>query len=598
MKKKIKFLTLSITFISFTILSIVYLLNLERFFIFKIRIQNFNINFPIPVLFFATLFIYTYCYSKILNKKFIESSFFVLPIAIFWQISFFIIELIGVDPWGGGKAVFTVHSYTYLTLTISSILVIANKIKARIALSENKPIIIIPYLAFIVCLVYQITKNHAYKYFLLIPIFYFLILFILNKRHLIRHIYKKELLLVLMIFILAFMVRLGWGLRLIALTGDQFYSASDDGITYALNAQNWVKGIGGPSAFGNYGGFLYTIFLGVVYKLFGNPNYYAAVFFQSILGSLVPICVYFIAKRITNVTIACISAIIVCLNMNNIFTSTVIGMEALFIPLVYMFLLLLITYIDNGKIKILKYSFLVGVLLGLANIVRLELTLFFIVVAACFYFFSQNRFKPREVFKITAAFIFGFLFVLTIYCSRNYIKEGKFDFRTDSAAVGFCLSDNRVVETKTLCNMGFNPFSDLGKSIRTVAEHPMEVSSLLSMGVIKKGFNYLFCANFGEMDLLMLINNAGIQNAVYRFSTYFQFYIYLFSFAGLIILIYGKKHLLEKSILAGYMAYTILFYAIIYTMNARYRAVLEPLFIILFVNTIYFLTSKFKKAAL
>lgn len=597
MRTKNKFLSWLPTLIIFLAIFSVYMFNIENYFIIKMRITGLMLYFPIPILFFTIIFIFVYIYSKLLNKSLVNSLFLIFPLAIFWKLAFFVIEMIGADPWRGNKTIFTIYSHAYLTLVISFCLIIIYKLGDYLAMAQQKPIVIIPGITFVSYLIYQIFRTRSYNYIWLIPVTSLILYFLWEKRHIFKVINKRGLLFIVAVFILAFVVRFVWGLRVISLTGNQFYAASDDGVTYGPNAEDWVKGIGGPSAFGSIGGFVYSVFLGVIYKLFGNPNYYAVIFIQAILGALVPVCIYYIAKLISNPYIAKSSAILVSLNMNSVFTSIVVGMEALFIPLIFIFLYLLIKYINNGKIKAFRYPFLIGALLGVANIIRPEVLLFPIVVTLCFFLFNQNRFHRRDISKIIISFILGFSIILFSYCLRNYIKEGKFDFRTESAAITACLVENGVVESKVLCDMGFNPFANLGGSLKIAIKEPLRVGSLLLKGISKKGFNYLFCANFGEMDFLTLLNNAGIGETIYRFSIYNQFYIYLFVLMGLILFFMDKNYLLEKSILLGYIFYTFLFYAIIYSKNARYKAVLEPLFIMLFVNTIYFLIIKFKKVA-
>lgn len=594
MEKRLKFNLWLFSSAAFLAIFFIYLFGLENIFIMKLPISGRMVYFPIPVLFFSVIFVFICTYSKLFRKGFSYSLFLILPLAVFWQLAFFLVEMIGVDPWVGKKVVFTGYSRLYLALALSFCLVISYELKKYLAIRKQEPFVVIPGVIFIIYLVYKICQTHSYIYILSIAIGYLIVYFLIKNIKMLRKMAKKELLFIFLIFVIAFTVRFAWGLRVISITGNQFYAASDDGVTYGPNAESWVNGAGGPSAFGAFGGFIYSIFLGLIYKFFGNANYSAAVFIQAILGALVPVCVYYIAKLITNTTIAKISAILVSFNMNSVFTSIVIGMEALFIPLVFIFLYLFIKYLNNKKILIFRYPFLLGALLGLANIVRFEILLFIIVIIFCLFLFKKNRFSYKDILKIAIPLVLGFSLILFSYCLRNYIKEGKFDFRTDSAAIGFCLVENNVSETKVLSDLGFNPFNSLGGALKIISEEPLMVSSLLLKGIAKKGFNFLFCGNFGEIDFLTLLNNSGIGECVYRYPTYCQFYIYAFVLIGLVLLFMNKAYLLEKSILVGYILYTILFYAALYTRNARYRAVLEPLFIILFANTVYFIITRFK----
>ncbi|MBM3251155.1 MAG: glycosyltransferase family 39 protein [Candidatus Omnitrophica bacterium] len=595
MIKKEKIISYFASSVIFLLIWVIYAFDLEKALIIRMNIAKLNTYIPIPAFFFGIIFTYIYFYAKLFKKKLRESFYLIFPLALFWQLAFFAIEMIGVDPWNGNKAIFTIYSHIYLTAVIALCFVISYKLIDYFS-EAGKPNITIPGFALVIYLAYFIIRSRSYAYLILIPAGFLIINFLRKRITLLKSINsrRRDLLFIILVFILAFALRLGWGARLVSLTQDNFYAASDDGINYGRYAEDWVKGKDN-SPLCTFSGFGYWVFLGFIYSLFGNPNYYAVIFIQALLGALVAVFVYKIAKRLTNFAIAISSAILVALNMNSIFTSSVIGMEALFIPLVYLSLCLLIEFIHNGKIKFFKYPFLIGILLGLANIVRFEVTFIFIIISIGFFLFRRGRFKARESLKISSAFAAGFLMVLLLFCWRNYIKEGKFDFKSNSAAIGFALlSSGNVQETQLLCAMGFNPFMDLGGSLQVGIKHPLAVGSLLMKGVVKKGINYLFVANFGEMDFLTLLNNAEMEPP-FRFPLYCQFYIYFFTLLGLIILVLDKKYLLEKSILFGYILYTLLIYALIWAGNARYRATLEPLFIIFFVTAVYAVGSNFRR---
>ncbi|MFC1804610.1 glycosyltransferase family 39 protein [Candidatus Omnitrophota bacterium] len=595
MKRNEKVSSWLVTLIAFIAVSSVYLFDLESVFLLKGRINALNVSYPLPLFFFSLVFVYIIAYAKLLNRRMAEAFSLLLPLAIFWQLSFLLIEMVGADPWKGSKPVFSIYSHLYLSMTIACCLFLAYKLKDYLA-EIDRPILVIPGALFLFRLAHQILSTRSYSYLFLIPAATLAVYFLWRSRHLIRSIdfNRRQLLVVIFIFMLAFGLRFAWGERVIKLSGANFYAASDDGITYGPRAEDWASGIS-HSPLGSFGGFGYWVFLGLIYRLFGNPNYHAVVFIQAFLGALVPVFIYYISRRITDPAVAAVSALLVSLNMNNVFTSIVIGMEALFIPLVFLCLFLLIRFIENEKIRSFGYPFFIGILIGITNIVRFEIVLFLVVAALCLVLFRKSRLSLKESFKAITALTSGFLLVLSLFCARNYVKEGIFDFKSRSASIGFTLVEGGVDETKILSDRGFNPFEDLGGSIRVAAKEPMLVVSLFLRGTAKKGVNYLFCPNFGEMDFLCLLNNTTMS-PIYRFPAYCQFYIYIFAFAGLLILAWERRLVLEKSILFGYILYTLLIYSVIYSSNARHRAVLEPLFIILMTCALLTLISRFKAA--
>ena len=210
-----------------------------------------------------------------------------------------------------------------------------------------------------------------------------------------------------------------------------------------------------------------------------------------------------------------------------------------------------------------------------------------IIMIVMFWFFLGHM--------IFALFL-GLALILAAFSLRNYIKEGKFDFKSDSAAISFAQAqETGIGETKILDDMGFNPFKDgnLRNSLRVFINQPVRTSSLLLTSMYEKGRDYLFVSNFGEMDFLTLLNPSGVGPG-YRFPLYAKFYIHLLILIGLAKFALKKEFRLERSILLGYIGYAIFIYASIMTRNARYRAVLEPLFIILFACGVHWIFKRFK----
>jgi len=98
------------------------------------------------------------------------------------------------------------------------------------------------------------------------------------------------------------------------------------------------------------------------------------------------------------------------------------------------------------------------------------------------------------------------------------------------------------------------------------------------------------------MDFITLLNPSGV-GIEYRFPLYCKFYIHLFILIGLAAFALKKDYRLERSILLAYIGYTTLIYASIWTRNSRYRASLEPLFILLFVCGSYWIFKRFRRVS-
>jgi len=567
---------------------------LDSPFVLKGIIRTYGIIIPFPLTYLSVLVLYSYILARLYKIKIMVLLKNIFPLGIIFSLLFLLVGMIGAPVFGPNNAMFNFYSTAYiaLVLSISCILVLKNQ--------GYFSDIIRPQLNTITILltVYTLYRALSEKAFVFLSIYLCLLicLYIISSSSLIMNRLRKFLsskyLFILSIFILAFAIRAYWGLRLISITGDQFYTASDDGLTYGAYAESWANGQNSP-ALGTFGGFGYWYFLGWIYRLFGIPNYQAAVLIQAFLGAMVPIFIFYLGKMIANKQVARISALITCLNSNLIFNSVIIGMEALFIPLVFFILFLLIKFIQKGLLKRnIIYSLLIGLLIGVANVVRGELLFVPLLLLLVLIFFGRKLFSLKDIARISSGVFIGFLVIMLAFCCRNLKAEGRFDFRTDQAAISFNLVENKVRETHLLSDMGFNPFQSLSKSWDTFKSQPGTVAKLMSKGMWKKGINYFFCPNFGELDFLTITNPSAIPT--YKYPLYMRFYIYIFLILGCYIFIKKREHFFERILLSSYILYTILIYAVVMSTNARHRGILEPLLIIIFVNGIYSVIKKIR----
>src|SRR5207253_3102845 len=109
-----------------------------------------------------------------------------------------------------------------------------------------------------------------------------------------------------------------------------------------------------------------------IYRVAGVGNFSAVIAVQSLLGALVPVAIYLIARRIGESQPAALAVGLVCaVHKVLIFLAGVLGMEALYIPLAYIGL----TWLMSEPRRLVAY-FGIGVVLGLANGARNELFAF------------------------------------------------------------------------------------------------------------------------------------------------------------------------------------------------------------------------------
>jgi len=390
---------------------------------------------------------------------------------------------------------------------------------------------------------------------------------------------RKEVIFVTGLFIAAFTARYFFGSRLLALTGDQYLRASDDGLTYAPYAVQWAHGLV-PGKYeqpdGTYwGGFGYWVFLGVIYKIFGDYNHPAAIFFQAALSATAPVSIYFITKTIFKKPAAVIAGVLTALDMNLIFLSGVNGMESLYIPAFYAGLVLLINGIRHIEGLKLLYAAFIGVILGFVNTIRSEVFLFPFAAGALVILFARKRAGAFRTILISAALIAGFILPLALHATRNYVNYNKFTFMSSQASACFSKDVNGSPENAELAKMGFNPFADPGLSIKVFKEHPKTVARLLSVGFIKRAALLFFIPNFGTFDPVMLVNPGS--GFVYNYALALKTYGCLLIAAGLILAFKCRENILEKWIIVSFIFSIVCTYGLVMVTNSRHRGVITPL---------------------
>lgn len=404
--------------------------------------------------------------------------------------------------------------------------------------------------------------------------------------------FSNEAIALFFIFTIAFVIRFIWGLRLLSITGNNYIIASDDGLTYdpfgALIARGGTSEIGWEAL--HWGGMGYWYFLGLIYKIFGLHNFRALIFCQSLLGAIVPLCTYYIAKKIFNRVVGLLAALVVSFEMGLIFISGVIGMETLFVPMVLISMAFLIYTLATGFFKKKMLIFFVGFMFGLTNMARGEVLFFPFVLI--FLLFLYALFSKKLTFKQTSIIAFcmllGLFLGLSIHAVRNYVYLKKFTISTQQGAITFYQGG---YENETLNKMGFNPFISFSSSLRSFIEHPFTILKLLFTGFSKNIFVYIFIRNFGEFDPFTIANVSHFRK--FKYPAYILIYVCVFTVFGIAYAFLKRNKILLKSIILSYILYTISLYSFIAPKNPRHRAVLIPFFAIFFVYGIVVCIKKF-----
>ena len=384
----------------------------------------------------------------------------------------------------------------------------------------------------------------------------------------------------------AFLVRYLWGLHVLSLTGSGYLTAGDDSPTYHKLASQIASGVFPTVEDARWwGGMLYWYVLGGVYRVAGIGNFRAVILLQAALGALLPAATYLIARTMfESRAVAAVSAALVSLLALLIYLCGVIGMEALYLPLLYAALTGLI-WIAARDVRPVSACVAVGVLFGLANIARNEVFGYPVVLVAVTMFVG-TRGDLRAVVLLLA----GFLVVWTAQGVFNSLVYSQFVFRSAQAIWTFDTTYMGISENHTLSSvMGFNPFRDLLGSVRVFIEYPGTVTKLLVVGFVKRFYVFLLLPAVGVFNPLTLTTSDRFHDFFpdlrINFASLVESFSIIFVVIGLSALV-RARHRLGSAALISWVGYSIFLNAFLGVQNARHRAVLVPIFIICFVEGI------------
>lgn len=333
---------------------------------------------------------------------------------------------------------------------------------------------------------------------------------------------------------------------------------------------------------------IYPLFIGSVFSLFG-VNYFALFVFQCILGSLVVILVYSVAKSIFDQKIALIAGIIAIFYPVFVKLSNTLLSEQIF---VFIFLLSIRLFIQYVKTNRLVFLCLTAIALGLATLSRSVAMLFIFVLIA--YLIDLKR-KVAIRLTIINLVIFLFVFIATIMPQtiRNYyVSKGNIIPVTEAPSRELYVSfspyfnkklfgtrpsqDPVLAEAKSIKSMSERNRFYFDKTIEAIKKHPYHVIELEFWKII-----YLW----SPIDWEIL----GCGQARYNFG-----FVFIFPF-----LIYGVTRLIKEKHKLSLILFLPIFYFqflhLIYFGLPRFRIGFEPSLVIIAAYGIYFLHYKVKQ---
>jgi len=424
--------------------------------------------------------------------------------------------------------------------------------------------------------------------------------------------FQEETLLVLALFLLAFVI------RFVYLNQIKLNPYFDTPQIDALWHHNWAKEIAGGDWIGKEVFFrapLYPYFLGILYALFGK-SFYLPRLIQIIVGSLSCVLIFLLAKKLFNRTAGIIASVIAC------FYAPFIYFDAeLLIPVLIIFLdLMLILLLLSAEVRLKKrWWLLAGTMLGLSAVARPNILIFvpFVLLWICMRFRekNKNRIIPSALF-----FLLGSFLIISPVTIRNWVVEKDFVVISSQGGMNFFIGNNPISDGKTATAAFVSlPLEDYRdnvwiSSIRLAEESvgkklkPSEISNFW----FKQGLNFIQTHPLKYLRLLSkklyyFLNSYEIESNknLYFFSRWssllrlflwdrllrFPFGIICpLAILGIILNAkYWRKYFLLYAFVFSYMLSVILFFV-----TSRFRLPVVPFLIILASYSVYWLVDKIR----
>ena len=374
---------------------------------------------------------------------------------------------------------------------------------------------------------------------------------------------------------LSWLVRWVYALRLMSATGADFVIAGDDSNTndafawmYAQDPRTLLTI--DPKIMYPPG---YWIFLGWLYRWFGH-RFGPVTFIQTCASAIVPVCVYWLTRRLiptrTGEWAAKIAGLLTALNTGLIHCSVVLDQEAVYLPLLFMGLCALLQAVDRVAASSSKWLVVAGLLMGLANVMR-PITVFVPVVVFLWLWGLRRRFWAacRE----TAWFTIPMVLVLVPLIIRNAVASGGNVIALTTEAAG----QYRVSGNEPLLALGVDPFGDPIGTLRVVAGHPMAVAEAAWAVVPPRVVRFFFIPFFGTFDPVLIMNANALATP---YALYLELYAYIAMALGAWWMVRYRTSRLGTILLLWITAYFSLTPVFWFVRNATYRVPLHPIFLI------------------
>lgn len=333
---------------------------------------------------------------------------------------------------------------------------------------------------------------------------------------------------------------------------------------------------------------LYTLYLGFFLFLFGKD--FGTIFYcQALIGASVPVIVYLMAKHLWGNRVGFLAGILTAVSHLSIHYSVVINRASL---LAVILPLILLVSLKLGKTKNFLSLVVLGFLtansfyIGPESFLALLGILIFIVL-------KRGGESIYSIIGLGKWVIVGAMIVIlpinliSFQANDRFILSGRDSTTSDRVAFTYGQSPSAL----KMNEMGFNPVNDFKDSMKVFFEFPGKISVLLMEKLKDELPGFLFDPGGRFLMPLHITLNSF-------YGANLQFYIYLFTGLGFLILLKDRRIIWQnKGLIVGAIILYGLFSSLVVFGTFRFRAVISPInmiFIALALDSIFLKRERFE----
>ena len=275
------------------------------------------------------------------------------------------------------------------------------------------------------------------------------------------------------------------------ITGRRLFD--DDALFYQLTADALAKGrgfslpTGGSTAYFPPG---YSLLLACLYFPFGS-HAVIAWSLNVVLGALTCVVVYVVGSMLVHRRVGIAAGLLLALSPGHIAFSSVIMSEVLFTFLIAVAMLLILALAKRGDLD-WRGALLVGIVIGIAGLVRAQ-ALVFVLVAGIFWFLHSGNWE-RSLYLASLVWLAA-VSVIIPWSIRNRIEMGSFVFLSTNYGENFYIGHHEGATG------GYMPGSLVSISSQFADKSPQAREVMTSKAALREGLRFAFTHPGDEMKL-------------------------------------------------------------------------------------------------